>query len=44
VIPVKQITTRTKQEKSLMPEGLAGGLTMSEFASLLEYLEVLSKK
>ena len=43
-IPVKEIVRREKVEKSLMPEGLAGGLTLTEFASLLDYLEFLSKK
>lgn len=43
-IPVKEIVRREKVEKSLMPEGLAGGLTLVEFASLLDYLEFLSKK
>ncbi len=43
VLPVKQISKREKLEKSLMPEGLAAGLTLKEFASLLDYLEALSK-
>ena len=43
-IPVAQIAKREKQERSLMPEGLAAGLSMKEFASLLDYLESLSKK
>ena len=43
-IPIKEIVRREKVEKSLMPEGLAGGLTLTEFASLLDYLEFLSKK
>lgn len=42
-IAVAQIEKREKQERSLMPEGLAAGLTVREFASLLEYLEQLSK-
>ncbi len=43
-IPVAQITKREKQERSLMPEGLVAGLSMKEFASLLDHLESLSKK
>ena len=42
-LPVAQILKREKQEKSLMPEGLTTGLTVREFASLLDYLEALSK-
>jgi putative membrane-bound dehydrogenase-like protein len=40
----KDIVKRTKLEKSLMPEGLASGLTVQEFASLLDYLESLNPK
>jgi putative membrane-bound dehydrogenase-like protein len=40
----KDIAKRTKLEKSLMPEGLAAGLTVQEFASLLDYLESLNTK
>jgi putative heme-binding domain-containing protein len=40
----KDIVKRIKLEKSLMPEGLAGGLTIHEFASLLDYLESLNPK
>lgn len=43
VIPVSQVVKREKQERSLMPEGLAAGLSVREFASLLDYLEQLSK-
>lgn len=43
-IPVKNIVKREKLEKSIMPEGLAGNLSVKEFASLLDYLEVLAKK
>ena len=43
-IPVGQIVRREKQEKSLMPEGLAATLTVRDFASLLDYLEGLSRK
>jgi putative membrane-bound dehydrogenase-like protein len=41
-IPVPQIVAREKQQRSLMPEGLAAGLTLGEFASLLDYLQALS--
>jgi putative membrane-bound dehydrogenase-like protein len=37
-----EIARREKLEKSLMPEGLAAGLTVREFASLLDYLESLA--
>jgi putative membrane-bound dehydrogenase-like protein len=40
----KDIVKRQKLEKSLMPEGLAAGLTIQEFASLLDYLESLNTK
>jgi putative heme-binding domain-containing protein len=43
VVPVTQVVKREKQERSLMPEGLAAGLSVREFASLLDYLEQLSK-
>ena len=42
-IAVAQIVKREKQERSLMPEGLAAGLTVQELASLLDYLESLAK-
>ncbi len=38
------ITTRDKPPISMMPPGLASGLTIREFASLLDYLEDLAKK
>jgi len=38
------ITKRDKLPMSMMPPGLASSLTVHEFASLLEYLEGLSKK
>jgi putative membrane-bound dehydrogenase-like protein len=41
-LPVKEIVRREKQERSLMPEGLAAGLTVPELASLLAYLEGLA--
>jgi putative membrane-bound dehydrogenase-like protein len=40
----KLITKREKSEKSLMPEGLAAGMTVKDFASLVDYLEDLAKK
>jgi len=43
LIPVTQIVKREKQERSLMPEGLAAGLTVQELASLLDYMESLAK-
>ena len=36
------IAKRTSMETSLMPSGLVNDLTISEFASLLDYLESLS--
>ena len=42
-VPVAQVVKRERQDRSLMPEGLAAGLTIAEFASLLDYLEQLSK-
>ncbi|MBN8246258.1 MAG: HEAT repeat domain-containing protein [Verrucomicrobia bacterium] len=41
-IPLDTIQRREKQERSLMPEGLTAGWTVTEFASLLDYLESLS--
>jgi putative membrane-bound dehydrogenase-like protein len=38
------IAKREKLPNSLMPPGLVNGLTLREFASLLDYLESLSKK
>ncbi len=38
------IAKREKLPNSLMPPGLVSGLTVREFASLLDYLESLSKK
>jgi putative heme-binding domain-containing protein len=40
-IPKSQIVSRKLSELSLMPEGLHSGLTLSEFADLLAYLESL---
>ncbi len=42
-VRVSEIVKREKQERSLMPEGLAAGLTVPELASLLDYLEGLPK-
>ena len=42
-IAVKDIAKREKLERSLMPEGLVAGLTVKEFASILDYLEALAK-
>ncbi|CAN5694831.1 hypothetical protein BH11VER1_BH11VER1_15650 [soil metagenome] len=41
---VKDITKRDKLPISIMPPGLVATLTVKEFASLLDYLESLSKK
>ena len=43
-IRVADIAKREKLERSMMPEGLAGNLTVEEFASLLDYLEALARK
>ncbi|RYD38562.1 MAG: c-type cytochrome, partial [Verrucomicrobiaceae bacterium] len=43
-IEAKNITSREKPPISMMPPGLAAGLTIKEFAGLLDYLEALSKK
>ena len=42
-IPAANIVRRTQMPMSLMPEGLTAGITLNEFASLLDYLEGLSK-
>ena len=44
LINVKDIARREKREISIMPEGLVNSLTVADFASLLDYLESLSKK
>ncbi|MBC7366745.1 MAG: c-type cytochrome [Undibacterium sp.] len=41
---VKDIAQRQKLPISVMPPGLVDGLTVREFASLLDYLEALAKK
>ncbi len=43
-IKVDEVASRKKLEKSLMPEGLVANLTLSDFASLLDYLQKLSKQ
>jgi putative heme-binding domain-containing protein len=42
-IPIGDVASRKKVEKSLMPEGLAANLTPKELASLLDYLQALAK-
>ncbi|MEO5711917.1 MAG: c-type cytochrome [Luteolibacter sp.] len=44
VLKTGDIAKRDKLPTSLMPPGLVGNLTTREFASLLDYLESLSKK
>jgi hypothetical protein len=41
---VKDIAERQRLPISVMPAGLVDGLTLREFASLLDYLEALAKK
>ena len=41
-IVIKDVVKREKLERSLMPEGLVAGLTLDEFASLLDYLQALA--
>lgn len=43
-VPTSQIVDRAKSATSVMPEGLVKGISLKEFASLLDYLESLSKK
>ncbi|MFL5341761.1 MAG: c-type cytochrome [Gemmataceae bacterium] len=38
VIPKKEIETHTVQEKSMMPEGLAAGMSPQDFRDLVRYL------
>lgn len=40
-IQLSQIVLREKQQKSLMPEGLVGSLSMNDFASLLDFFQNL---
>ncbi len=42
-IATKDIKTREKPPMSMMPPGLVAGLSVKEFASLLDYLEALAK-
>jgi putative heme-binding domain-containing protein len=42
-LPIASILKRATDSKSLMPEGLLSNLSVKDFASLLEYLESLSK-
>ncbi len=42
-IPTSDIGSRARVEVSLMPEGLTGNLTVTEFASLLDYIESLGR-
>jgi len=44
ILKPADIASRQKLPNSLMPPGLADPLTLREFASLLDYLESLSKK
>jgi putative heme-binding domain-containing protein len=42
-IPVSDIANRTSLEISIMPQGLTGNLSVTEFASLLDYIESLGR-
>ncbi len=42
-LPISSIASRSRQDRSIMPDGLVAGLTLREFASLLDFLEDLSK-
>ena len=42
VLKPSDIAKRVKLEKSLMPEGLAAGISVSDLASLVDYLESLA--
>ena len=42
VLKPGDIAKRTKLEKSLMPEGLAAGISVTDLASLVDYLESLA--
>jgi putative membrane-bound dehydrogenase-like protein len=44
VVKKSDIETREKSKKSIMPDGLHVGMTISEFADLLSYLESLKEK
>jgi putative membrane-bound dehydrogenase-like protein len=43
-IDPKLIAKREKSDKSLMPEGLAAGISVADFASLIAYLEAIAVK
>ncbi len=43
-IATSDITKREKSDRSMMPEGLAAGMSVKDLASLLDYLESLAKK
>jgi putative membrane-bound dehydrogenase-like protein len=43
-IDPKLVVKREKGDKSLMPDGLTAGLTVKDFASLIDYMEALAKK
>ncbi len=43
-IPTKSIDERTKQNVSLMPEGITKELTIRELSSLIDYIESLPKQ
>jgi putative heme-binding domain-containing protein len=42
-IPAANIASRASVEVSMMPQGLAGNLTITELASLLDYIESLAR-
>jgi putative membrane-bound dehydrogenase-like protein len=44
VLKPGDIAKRTKLEKSLMPDGLAAGISVTDLASLVDYIESLVKK
>jgi putative heme-binding domain-containing protein len=43
-IKTSDIASRSKLDRSIMPEGIVANLTLKEFASLLDYLQSLSKQ
>ncbi len=43
-IKTSEIASRKKMDKSIMPEGIVANLSLSDFASLLDYLQKLSKQ
>ena len=42
-IAASDIASRTSVETSIMPQGLTGNLTITEFASLLDYIQSLGR-